>query len=413
VAADTEEPHQKNQNKAMNKLITFIIASFVLATSAMAMIGQTADQIIQAAQRDKDTTAIRWDNFGGMPELRVDYKDGSYIRHTFGADWREMVFHVSSYKRLSADDVFRIQRAYHTTWRGIGTQGGHFQWLSASGLQMFAERHEAYDVLTIFDLNKSAEIKSAIAASAAPTPAPAPAVAPLAPAYYPPPPSSPSVVPTPDQKDCLLVATEAFARLKTTASWARIAGFIWTENTKEIGGHAVVFFQPTTDTNVFMYDKTGSYDLHTKSHDLSEIAAALNQLLRVSEIRVKSARWMESDESIKEFAGAAGKLNRQPIWSNTAANSTEQTLAYQVGYLLGFGMILALFASTAVICFLKGKPVFAVLGILALLFGGLSLWALIGACRIAKPTSWWARKKYGPEKMNIAHQRFTPSFGEA
>ena len=59
-----------------------------------------------------------------------------------------------------------------------------------------------------------------------------------------------------------------------------------------------------------------------------------------------------------------------------------------------------------VICFLKGKSGFGGVGIAWPIF------AIIGAIRIGKPHSWWARKYYGPEKMNIAQHRFTPSFRE-
>jgi hypothetical protein len=83
-----------------------------------------------------------------------------------------------------------------------------------------------------------------------------------------------------------------------------------------------------------------------------------------------------------------------------------------VGYLLGyFATIAILFAgyiSLIVICFLKGKGGMAVLGIFGFFVPFLWWATLIGACRIAKPTSWWARKKYGPDKMGIAHRRFTP-----
>ena len=64
-----------------------------------------------------------------------------------------------------------------------------------------------------------------------------------------------------------------------------------------------------------------------------------------------------------------------------------------------------LMLAVSVICFLKGKPVFGTLGLFS---GALSWWAIVGAIRIAKPGSWWARKKYGPKKMEIAHRRFTP-----
>jgi hypothetical protein len=96
---------------------------------------------------------------------------------------------------------------------------------------------------------------------------------------------TPAVVTDQDQvaglsNDCLLVATEAHARLKTTALWARIVGFKMMKDNKVIAGHAVVFYQPVEGSNVFMYDKTlGSVDLHTQSHELTELIWALNQAL--------------------------------------------------------------------------------------------------------------------------------------
>ena len=96
-----------------------------------------------------------------------------------------------------------------------------------------------------------------------------------------------------------------------------------------------------------------------------------------------------------------------------ASKPTEQRLAVQFGYALVGIVVFSLYVLSVVICFQKGKPVFASLGILALLFGGMSLWAIIGACRLAKPDSWWARKKYGPKTMDIAHRRFTPFYNQA
>jgi hypothetical protein len=53
-----------------------------------------------------------------------------------------------------------------------------------------------------------------------------------------------------------------------------------------------------------------------------------------------------------------------------------------------------------VICFLKGKLLWGVFGIYA--------WpvALIGAARLAKPDSWWARRRYGPEKHARSQRRY-------
>jgi hypothetical protein len=261
------------------KILTIValIAFGAIATSASAMIGQTPEEVIQGARRDKDTLAIHNQDLGGLPELKVDYKDGSFIRHTFGASGREIAFHVQSVKRFSPEDVFRIQRMYRTAWRGLGTEAGLYQWLSASGLQMFAERHEAFDILTIFDLNHSAEIQSAIARSAAP--------APVAP---------PTPVPAigSEEPDCLIVATKKYWELKQAGCWVRIARFTITEKGNALGGHAVVIYQPMPSTGVYYYDKYfGSVDLHTQSHDLAQITAAVNQFF-ASLYNFQSPEWI-------------------------------------------------------------------------------------------------------------------------
>jgi hypothetical protein len=52
-----------------------------------------------------------------------------------------------------------------------------------------------------------------------------------------------------------------------------------------------------------------------------------------------------------------------------------------------------------VICFLKGKLLWGVFGIYTPV-------ALIGAIRLAKPHSWWARKRYDADKLERAHKRY-------
>ena len=341
------------------------------------------------------------------------------VCHLFGADGREIAFYYYATKGLKPEDVDKLQRRYPTTWRGTGTDGGVFTWESANGLWMAAERHEGYDYLAIFDasrIQEIPEIRNAVPAPAlasAPAATPAPVAAPTAPAVAPVPQAHLDFVPdkpSKDENDCLLVATEAYARMQKTAYWAKIAGFTWIKDGKVIGKHAVLFYQPTESSNVFMYDKDGSLPIATQSHDLNEIINSLNELFGTAKVplRVQSARWTDADDWNQFLASKQSWVRPSTSPSAVAASTPDKDLAYQAGYLLGLGTILALFASTAVICFLKGKPVFGILGVLALLFGGFSLWALIGACRIAKPTSWWARKKYGPEKMEIAHRRFTP-----
>lgn len=52
------------------------------------------------------------------------------------------------------------------------------------------------------------------------------------------------------------------------------------------------------------------------------------------------------------------------------------------------------------ICFLKGKLLWGVLGIYA---GPI---ALVGAIRLAKPHSWWARRRYDPEQLDRSRERY-------
>ena len=388
-----------------------VVLAVIALSAAQARIGQTSDQVIQDAGREK-AGSVQWVENLGRPMLRVQYHD-DVILHLFGSDGREIAFYYYATKALKPEDVDNIQRMYHTTWRGMGNDGGVFSWGSVNGLYMAAERLETCDYLAIFDMTRKQEIPetrsaipiAALASTPAPMLAPAPTTGPIVPQqpyYSPPPASSPAIASTAaDQNDCLVVATEAYARLKKSSHWAEIAGFTWIEDEKKIGGHAVVFYQPTEKTNVFMYDRSGSYDLQTRSHDLGEIIAALNQLTR-DNLRVESPRWLETDDSREEFASS--KSDRQPNWSSTAPTTTEQTAEEITIVFLGI-LTWILMLAVSVICFLKGKPVFGTLGLFS---GALSWWAIVGAIRIAKPGSWWARKYYGPEKMEIAHRRFTP-----
>ena len=61
---------------------------------------------------------------------------------------------------------------------------------------------------------------------------------------------------------------------------------------------------------------------------------------------------------------------------------------------------LALYASAVGICFAKGK---SGLGLLGLLVG---LFALVGAVRLAKPSSWWWENRYGHAKRKAAWERY-------
>ena len=61
---------------------------------------------------------------------------------------------------------------------------------------------------------------------------------------------------------------------------------------------------------------------------------------------------------------------------------------------------LVISVATGVITGLKGKYGFLAAGLLIGLF-----W-VVGAIRLAKPESWWAKHFYDPKKMRLARERF-------
>jgi hypothetical protein len=56
----------------------------------------------------------------------------------------------------------------------------------------------------------------------------------------------------------------------------------------------------------------------------------------------------------------------------------------------------------AFVCVLKGKLATGVIGVV------IPVVALVGAVRLAKPTSWWARRRYAARKLERARKRFGP-----
>jgi hypothetical protein len=261
----------------MNKLITFIIATLALATSAMAKIGETPQRVLDRSYRDKDIIHIEQTRVGQKYALNMQYADGAVVTHVFGVNGRELAMLSYAPKGFKPEDVVAIQKLYPGSWHGTGTTDGLYSWASSLGLSMTAKRYNGYDELTIVDANRAQEVgefvKAIFAQEAAPTPPPAP---------------------TPDtqQNDCLPFATEAYARLKHTATWVKIAGFNWIQNGAKIGGHAVVIFQPEQNSDLWMYDRSGSHDLGIQSHEPRDIQAALNQWVGQYGLGVESFGWI-------------------------------------------------------------------------------------------------------------------------
>ena len=87
---------------------------------------------------------------------------------------------------------------------------------------------------------------------------------------------------------------EMYARLKSSASWARICVFRLYANGEYKSSHAVVLYQPTQASNVFLYDKTlSSIDTNTQSHDLIEIISSINQNILREGVLLEDPRWID------------------------------------------------------------------------------------------------------------------------
>jgi hypothetical protein len=88
-------------------------------------------------------------------------------------------------------------------------------------------------------------------------------------------------------------------------------------------------------------------------------------------------------------------MQASPAGPDTAAGAAA-TWSYLAG--------VALHLLTAVICILKGKLATGLIGI------AVPIVATIGAIRLAKPSSVWARRRYGAEKLDRAQHRFGVSY---
>jgi hypothetical protein len=251
--------------QVMKRALLTLLALLCLMASASAKIGETYSQVYNEARRDKDTRKMQIDRSEeGRLQLRVFYRNGDLITHEFDANAREVGFYWQTAHRITESEIGKIQRIFRTRWHGVYSHPNWKTWNSESGLVMGTKD----DFLVV-------EVRNAFPAnSPAPTPPPTIDFQPLT------------------SNDCLIVATEAYGRLSKSAYWTRIGGFNILKDENLVNGHAVVFYQPTPGSNVWMYDASGSFDLRTKSHDLTVIAGAVNALLKQN-VRISDAEWVD------------------------------------------------------------------------------------------------------------------------
>jgi len=346
MSEPTRLPVFLRARRSGRRVCAIVIALCAIAGSAFAKIGESYAQVLQEARQDKDAVAITpWD-YDGKPALRVQYRNTDVIHHMFSTQGREIGFYWYANHEVTWKEVAVIQRVFKTKWHRTQLSPHWTTWESLDGMVLGVQSK----ALHILQLNAIEQLPAVATNEAGlhrvPTAqedsaidrfldSPLPAATQASPVASKPTPT--------DQNDCLPFALEALARLKKSSHWAEIAGFTWIEDGKKIGGHAVVFYQPTEKSNVWMYDRSGSLDLKTRSHDLNEIVAALNQRIR-SNLIVESPRWLENDDSRTEFA--SNTSNQQPAWEKTGTTTAERTAQ-------PIGAIILIMAVTAFGVFLR------------------------------------------------------------
>ena len=72
----------------------------------------------------------------------------------------------------------------------------------------------------------------------------------------------------------------------------------------------------------------------------------------------------------------------------------------EAGSIAGTALAVATVVGLAVTCFLKGRVLLGVVGLFIPIVGA------VGAIRLARPSSPWARRRYGPARLRRAEERF-------
>lgn len=114
-------------------------------------------------------------------------------------------------------------------------------------------------------------------------------------------------------------------------------------------------------------------------------------------LHLEDVYWSEEGQKsidavlIAIVVGAALLVGVSPVGDLTAAQ--EQGFIFTMVFLVTH-------IGLCILCMLKGKPITGLIGLPVPFF------AYVGAIRLAKPTSFWARRWYGPKKMARAEARF-------
>lgn len=79
--------------------------------------------------------------------------------------------------------------------------------------------------------------------------------------------------------DCAIVATEASARLGTSAAWSQVLLVKFIDvKTMRVSSHVMIAWQIHKDGAILIYDSDGTLPLDTHSQSAFDIAAAINKV---------------------------------------------------------------------------------------------------------------------------------------
>ena len=108
-----------------------------------------------------------------------------------------------------------------------------------------------------------------------------------------------------------------------------------------------------------------------------------------------SERGRQSIDAVIVFAIISGfmVLGVYPVsFEDTGTGGVENVAAIAVSLAIGWAFV--------AVCFMKGKLMWGVLGLY------LGPVAIVGACRLAKPTSSWAKNRYDEDKLARSRERY-------
>ncbi len=114
-------------------------------------------------------------------------------------------------------------------------------------------------------------------------------------------------------------------------------------------------------------------------------------------VRLKDVYWSEEGrESLDAVVVAAAFAALVVLGTNPFGLDDPASIS-------GTAVAVTVILGLAVMCFLKGRVLFGVIGVF------IPVVALVGAVRLARPSSPWARWRYGDKRLEEARARFDPS----